>query len=84
MKLKFVYALIQLTLSQPSVTNDLPHHKHPEVTYEGVEHTGMITLWIVFAIMGLTSLAFMWMAYKTPVVSKHLATLALHIPLTPS
>jgi len=35
--------------------------------YESVGETGTKTLWVVFVIMLLSSLAFMWMAFKAPV-----------------
>lgn len=60
------------TLLVPTSTASPSHHPLPTVVptppyYEQVGDAGKKTLWIVFVLMFLSSLAFYWMAYKTPV-----------------
>jgi bacteriorhodopsin len=67
-----VEALFKTSLLVPTHTHQPSHTALPTIVptpdyYETVGDVGKKTLWVVFVIMFLSSLAFYWMAYKTPV-----------------
>jgi len=58
----------------PTVVPDLPEYQH-------VGHSGKTALWVVFVIMIISSITFVGMSWRVPVVSGIFIHLRLHINL---
>ncbi|KAL3423168.1 heat shock protein 30 (bacteriorhodopsin) [Phlyctema vagabunda] len=59
--------LVPTSSASPTVAPIPTVHPGPAKVFQHVHSTGVTTLWVVFVLMFLSTLAFIYMAYKTPV-----------------